>query len=145
MVNPANIFCQTPNGSTTNENWGKADQALIIDLAAYLGSVKQMRNVALARTVNVGSGNIVIDQSFVLQPLANGNAAPQSYTFVAPPGNIATLVTASLPIHLYLSTSTNQNIDLGPVTMLVLTSPITGLKFVNDQMQGSSEIKLVVV
>lgn len=144
MVNPATFFCNTPDGSVTNENWGKADQALIIDLAAYLGSVKQMRNVALARTVNVGSGNIVIDQSFVLGPQANG-AAPQSYTFTAPPGNIATLVTASLPVHLILSTSTNPNIDLGPVTMFVLTSPITGLKFINDQKQGSTEIKLVIV
>lgn len=144
MVNPANFFCNTPDGSITNENWGKADQALIVDLAVYLGSVKQMRNVALARTVNVGSGNIVTDQSFVLGPQANG-AAPQSYQFTAPPGNIATVITASLPVHLIMSTSTNPNIDFGPVTMLVLTSPITGLKFINDQQQGSTAVKLVMV
>lgn len=143
MVTPANVFCQVPDGNITNEQWGRADQALIVDLSAYLGSVKQMRNVLMARTVNVGAGNIVTDQSFSL-PAQQSGQAPAQYQFNASPGNIATVITASLPVHLFLSTSRIQDLDLGLVTMLVLTSPITGLKFVNDGGQGSTEVKLVV-
>lgn len=139
----ASAFCNVPNGSITNEQWGRADQALIIDIAAYLGSIKQMRNVAMARTVNVGAGNVVTDMSFVLPVAANG-AAPSSYQYNPAPGNIATLITASLPVHLYMSTPNVEKLDLGQVTMLILTSPITGLYFVNDGGQGTTEIKLVV-
>ncbi len=136
-------FINCPNGQITNENWGRADRALIVDLSAYLGSVKQMRNVALARTVNVGSGNVVTDMDFSLPN--NGNLPPAEYKFSAPNGNIATLITSSLPVHLWLTTPYVADLDLGPVTMIVLTSPIIGLRFVNDQKEGSCEVKLVVV
>lgn len=138
-----NTFINCPNGSVDNQNWGRADQALLIDVAAYLTSKKQMRNVAMARTVNVGSGNVVTDMSFSLPN--NGNLPPAQYEFTAPNGNIATFITSSLPVRLLLSTPNVSMLDLGPVTMLILTSPIVALKFVNDQQQGSCEVKLVVV
>ena len=87
-----NTFINCPNGSVDNQNWGRADQALIIDVAAYLTSKKQMRNVAMARTVNVGSGNVVTDMSFSLPN--NGNLPPAVYEFTAPNGNITTFVTS---------------------------------------------------
>ena len=140
-MNAPVVQTDTPSGFVCAMPWATVDRALVVDVKAYLASVRSNRNVLSTRFAARSKSNIAIDETFVL-PASVG--APAWRDFMAPADNVLCVVSANRPVHMILTRETGE-IDLGLQTLFVTSSPIAKIRFANTENLGNAEINLILV
>lgn len=115
-----------------------AVRAILVDLRCYEIGRRTHRNVLMARNT-VNPANFVAEQSLTLK----GSAAVsgKSHTIQGTDGNTVTLMTATAPLRVRVTRDTGV-LDLGPQTMLVLTSEILSLQIENEA-EAEVDVQLI--
>jgi hypothetical protein len=131
----------TPNAFVVASPWATASKVLYVDLKCFLASVRSNRNVLSARNSARSINNVVLDQTFKL-PATGTSVADATYTYTAAGGNVMTVINANRPVRAVITTA-NGTLDLGQITMFVLSSPIISVVFTNDLNEGDVEINLI--
>ena len=134
---------ETPTGFVVASPWSTVDKVMYVDVKCYLSSVRASRNVLSTRNSARSINNVATDQTFVL-PVTSTELPASQREFVADPGNVMTVISSNRPVHAILVRESGM-LDLGQITMFVISSSIVSIKFINDQKLGDTEVNLVVV
>ena len=123
------------------------DKTLIIDVRAWLSSKKLSRNVLSVRNGVMSRSNIALDQVIRLPyvtPGVGGVFTASTFTYTAPADNKMVIVSSNTPVYAELTTPSGT-LDLGTITLFVLTSPITQIAFTNSRNITDVELNIVNV
>lgn len=133
----------SPNGFVCTSPWSSVDKTLFVDLKVNLASTRQTRNILAARGAARSKSNIHSERSFVLSQVATGLPASE-FTVDCDADNMFTVVSSDRPVRLIVTTP-NGRLDVGQITMFVLTSQVVKLEFANTANAGNAEVNLVQI
>lgn len=113
-------------------------RGLLVDVRCYELGRKLHRNVLMARN-GVTPANFIVEQTLNLK--GSTSSSGQSHTLQGSEGNTLTLVTCAAPVRMRVVRDAGV-LDLGPQTLLALTSPILSLELQNE---GAESVDVEIV
>lgn len=117
-------------------------KSLIVDLRIYEVGRKIHRNVLMARDAVVPPANLTMEQTLTI-PHRTSATVP-SHTVIGTPGNTLTVMTASAPLRVRVTSNTGVH-DLGLMTLLVFTSEILSLVLENESDDATKDADVEII